>query len=65
MWICRNCNLQRPPIAFTPELDESGWFFLCPGCWHRNALIGIREEDGPLEMIQPRLARSSVKPWKG
>lgn len=41
--------------AVEPEVDETGCYFLCPGCGHRNALVNIGGggEDDPIALAQP------------
>lgn len=54
MWTCKNCGLEIMFRAVSPEIDEKGCFFLCPGCAHRNALINVAGKDENIALAQPK-----------
>jgi len=53
MWKCRGCGLEIMFRAVTPEVDQVGCYFLCPGCGYRNALVNVGGDDGPIALAQP------------
>ncbi|SDR52702.1 hypothetical protein SAMN05445850_5526 [Paraburkholderia tuberum] len=53
MWTCRNCNVRFALGEIEPQIDEEGFFFICPGCDYRNKLVNI----GPDVAGQPQLVQ--------
>ena len=41
MWTCVHCALSVMFQAVEADVDEFGFFFLCPGCGGRNKLVNI------------------------
>lgn len=41
MWTCRSCQLAMMFKAVQPEVDGDGYYFICIGCGHRNALVNV------------------------
>lgn len=64
MWICRKCLIERPFSELELEIDDDGFFFSCPTCWHRNALVDVGEEPNRFDLVQPDLDWPSGKPWR-
>jgi Zn finger protein HypA/HybF involved in hydrogenase expression len=54
MWTCRNCNVSFEFARVEPEVDEQGFFFLCPACDYRNKLV----DAGPDAMGRPKLVQT-------
>ncbi|CAE6819724.1 hypothetical protein [Paraburkholderia domus] len=54
MWTCRNCNVSFDADHLEPEVDEEGFFFLCPACDYRNKLV----DTGPDATGRPKLGQS-------
>ena len=54
MWTCRNCNVELDVDEVAPQIDEEGFFFICPGCDYRNKLANI----GPDATGRPQLVQS-------
>jgi hypothetical protein len=53
MWICRNCNARFDLDQVAPEVDDQGFFFLCPACDYRNKLASLgRDANGDLQLVQ-------------
>lgn len=41
MWTCVRCSLSVMFQSVEPDVDEQGFYFLCPGCCGRNKLVNI------------------------
>lgn len=53
MWTCRNCNARFASDQAEPEVDEQGFFFLCPACDYRNEVVSLgRDANGNLQLVQ-------------
>ncbi|SDR62129.1 hypothetical protein [Paraburkholderia tuberum] len=53
MWTCRNCNARFALGVIEPQIDEEGFFFICPDCDYRNKLVNIgREAAGRPQLVQ-------------
>jgi Zn finger protein HypA/HybF involved in hydrogenase expression len=53
MWTCRNCNVTFDFDQAEPEVDEQGYFFLCPACDYRNKLVDAgRDATGRPKLVQ-------------
>ncbi|CAB3652520.1 hypothetical protein [Paraburkholderia rhynchosiae] len=53
MWTCRNCNVSFDFGQVEQELDEQGFFFLCPACDYRNNLVDTgRDATGRPKLVQ-------------
>lgn len=52
MWVCRGCGTKWEFKQLSYDVDGKGCFFVCPGCFHRNALHAHRETDGTLTLTQ-------------
>ena len=49
MWTCRNCDARYDFDQVAPEVDDHGFFFLCPACDYRNKLVSLgRDANGNL-----------------
>jgi hypothetical protein len=51
MWTCRHCGLEVLFRAVDPQVDEAGYFFVCPGCDGRNTLIRVGRT-GPRDPVK-------------
>lgn len=49
---CKQCEADFEFDKTEPEVDEDGFYFLCPLCKHRNVLINIAEPGEPLMLTQ-------------
>jgi transcription initiation factor IIE alpha subunit len=53
MWTCRNCNARFTLNEVEPQIDDEGFFFVCPGCDYRNKLVNIgRDGAGNPQLVQ-------------
>ena len=53
MWTCQNCNARFASDQAEPEVDEQGFFFLCPACDYRNKVVSLgRDANGNLQLVQ-------------
>ncbi|MGF6900359.1 hypothetical protein P3T22_001608 [Paraburkholderia sp. GAS348] len=53
MWTCRNCDARYDFDQVAPEVDDHGFFFLCPACDYRNKLVSLgRDANGNLQLVQ-------------
>jgi hypothetical protein len=53
MWNCRNCNARFAFGEVEPQIDDEGFFFVCPGCDYRNKLADInRDAAGRPQLVQ-------------
>lgn len=52
MVTCKKCRTDFEFRQTQPEIDEDGFYFLCPLCRHRNVLTNVAEPGEPLLLTQ-------------
>ncbi len=54
MWICKQCGETLDADTAPPNVDEQGFFFICPSCGKRNVLknVGGKGEDDGIVLAQ-------------